>query len=148
MPPDTTVVFFAREDSRVKAPKRLHQAVSKAGGDVSAEENVKPWELPKWVIERAAEMELTLEPDAARALVQHVGDRQQRLLRELEKLALGAEPGARIEPPRSRSSQRHRPSAGRGHWPTRWSARTRARPPGCISRCGLRGSACRGCCTG
>jgi DNA polymerase III subunit delta len=41
---------------------------------------------------------LTLEPDAARALVRHVGDRQQRLLRELEKLALGSEePGAQID---------------------------------------------------
>jgi DNA polymerase-3 subunit delta len=96
MPPDTTVVFFAREDSRAKAPARLHDAVRNAGGDISAEDNVKPWELPKWVIARAREMQLTLEPDAARALVQHVGDRQQRLLRELEKLALGAEPGADI----------------------------------------------------
>ena len=34
---------------------------------------------------------MELEPDGARALVRHVGDRQQRLLRELEKLALGAE---------------------------------------------------------
>ena len=96
MPPDTTVVFFAREDSRAKAPARLHDAVRNAGGDISAEDNVKPWELPSWVIARAREMDLTLEPDAARALVQHVGDRQQRLLRELEKLALGAEPGADI----------------------------------------------------
>ena len=97
MPPETTVAFFAREDSRAKAPKGLHDAVRKAGGDISAEESVKPWELPKWVIARARELQLTLEPDAARALVQHVGDRQQRLLRELEKLALGAEPGARID---------------------------------------------------
>ena len=97
MPPETTVAFFAREDGRAKAPKGLHDAVRKAGGDISAEESVKPWELPKWVIARARELQLTLEPDAARALVQHVGDRQQRLLRELEKLALGAEPGARID---------------------------------------------------
>ena len=97
MPPETTVAFFAREDSRTKAPKGLHDAVRKAGGDISAEESVKPWELPKWVIAQARELQLTLEPDAARALVQHVGDRQQRLLRELEKLALGAEPGARID---------------------------------------------------
>ena len=27
IPPDTTVAFFAREDSRTKAPKRLHEAV-------------------------------------------------------------------------------------------------------------------------
>jgi DNA polymerase-3 subunit delta len=81
--PDTTVAFFAREDSRLKAPKRLHDAVRAAGGDISAEENVKPWELPKWVIARARELGLDLEPDAARALIQQVGDRQQRLLREL-----------------------------------------------------------------
>ncbi len=97
MPPETTVAFFAREDSRAKAPKGLHDAVRKAGGDISAEESVKPWELPKWVIAQARALQLTLEPDAARALIQHVGDRQQRLLRELEKLALGAEPGARID---------------------------------------------------
>jgi DNA polymerase III subunit delta len=97
MPPETTIAFFAREDSRAKAPGRLRKAVLDAGGDVSAEESVKPWELPKWVIARARELELTLEPDAARALIEHVGDRQQRLLRELEKLALGAEPGARFD---------------------------------------------------
>jgi DNA polymerase III subunit delta len=97
IPPDTTVAFFAREDSRSKAPKRLHDAVRKAGGDISAEESVKPWELPKWVIARAKELGLQLEPDTARALIAHVGDRQQRLLRELEKLALYAGPGARLD---------------------------------------------------
>jgi DNA polymerase III subunit delta len=96
MPPDTTVAFFAREDTRTKAPKRLREAVKNAGGDLSVEDSVKPWELPKWVSARAEELQLTLEPDAARALVQNVGDRQQRLLRELEKLALGSEPGAQI----------------------------------------------------
>jgi DNA polymerase-3 subunit delta len=94
--PDTTVAFFAREDSRLKAPARLHDAVRAAGGDVSAEESLKPWELPKWVIARAHELDLRLEPDAARALIAHVGDRQQRLQRELEKLALGADPGSEI----------------------------------------------------
>ena len=97
MPDDTTVAFFAREDSRSKAPKRLHEAVRKAGGDINAEESVKPWELPKWVIARARELGLQLEPDTARALVAHVGDRQQRLLRELEKLAMYAGAGARID---------------------------------------------------
>jgi DNA polymerase III subunit delta len=96
-PDDTTVAFFAREDSRTKAPKRLHEAVRKAGGDISAEESVKPWELPKWVIARAKELGVQLEPDTARALIAHVGDRQQRLLRELEKLAMYAGPGARLD---------------------------------------------------
>ena len=40
-----------------------------------------------------AELGITLEPDAARALIAHVGERQQRLLRELEKLALGSDGG-------------------------------------------------------
>jgi DNA polymerase-3 subunit delta len=97
MPPDTTVAFFAREDSRAKAPAGLHGAVKKAGGDISAEENVKPWELPKWVRARAAELGLELDSDASRALIAHVGDRQQRLLRELEKLALASEPGTELD---------------------------------------------------
>lgn len=96
VPPDTTIAFFAREDSRAKVPKGLHEAVKKAGGDVSAEDSVKPWELPKWVIARAGELGLQIEPDTARALIAHVGDRQQRLLRELEKLALYAGAGARV----------------------------------------------------
>jgi DNA polymerase-3 subunit delta len=96
MPPDTTVAFFAREDGRMKAPSRLHDAVRKAGGDISAEQSVKPWELPKWVNARASELGLTLESEAARTLVQNVGDRQQRLLRELEKLALMNGEGAAI----------------------------------------------------
>jgi DNA polymerase-3 subunit delta len=90
IPADTTVAFFAREEGRFKASPRLHEAVRKAGGDISPQSSVKPWELPKWVIARGHELGLTVEPDAARALVRHVGDRQQRLLRELEKLALGA----------------------------------------------------------
>jgi DNA polymerase III subunit delta len=100
IPPDTTITFFAREEGRSKAPKRLHDAVKKAGGDISAEESVKPWELPKWVIARARELGLQLEADTARALIAHVGDRQQRLLRELEKLALYMSPrteGARVD---------------------------------------------------
>jgi len=95
--PDTTIAFFAREDSRSRAPQGLHEMVRKAQGDINAEVSVKPWELPKWVLARAAEQGLELEADAARALIAHVGDRQQRLLRELEKLALGAEPGTRLD---------------------------------------------------
>jgi DNA polymerase III subunit delta len=95
--PDTTTAFFAREDSRLKAPARLREAVVKAAGDVSVEASVKPWELPKWVVARAAELDLRLDLEAARALIGHVGDRQQRLLRELEKLALAAEPGASLD---------------------------------------------------
>jgi DNA polymerase-3 subunit delta len=97
LPPDTTVAFFAREESRLQAPKRLRDAVRKAGGDISPELSVKPWELPQWVIARARELGLELAPDAARGLISQVGDRQQRLLRELEKLALEFGAGASID---------------------------------------------------
>ena len=89
--PETTIAFFAREDGRSRRPDRLLAAVRAADGDIDAENSVKPWELPKWVLARARELGLELEPDATRALIRHVGERQQRLLRELEKLALGAE---------------------------------------------------------
>ncbi|MGI8413842.1 MAG: DNA polymerase III subunit delta [Solirubrobacteraceae bacterium] len=95
---DTTIAFFAREDGRFKAPQRLHQAVRKAGGVINAEQSVKPWELPRWVMDRAHELGLELEQIAARALVHHVGERQQRLLRELEKLALGATSAEPVSP--------------------------------------------------
>jgi DNA polymerase-3 subunit delta len=95
-PADTTVAFFAREDSRAQAPQRLHAAVRAAGGDVAAERTAKPWELPKWVAEQARALGLELESGAAKALVARVGERQQRLLRELEKLALALGPDATL----------------------------------------------------
>jgi DNA polymerase-3 subunit delta len=86
--PETTVVFFGREEGRTKVPDGLAEAVRAAGGDVSTELTVKPWDLPRWAVKQAAQLGLELHPSAARVLVQHVGERQQRLLRELEKLAL------------------------------------------------------------
>jgi DNA polymerase-3 subunit delta len=114
MPPDTTVAFFAREDNRTKAPARLAAAVQAVGGDVAAEQALKPWELPKWVIQRAGELGLQLDPDAARALVQHVGERQQRLLRELEKLALEIGPSGRVQA--AEIDELTAPSAERKAW--------------------------------
>ena len=94
--PDTTAVFFAREDGRAKAPKALHDAVRKAGGDIACEGVLKPKELPHWVQEQAARLGLTLNHTAAQVFVAAVGERQQRLLRELEKLALEFGPGAEV----------------------------------------------------
>src|SRR4051794_15358415 len=96
MPPETTVAFFAREEGRAKAPAALHEAVKAAGGDVDAEAAVKPWELAKWVRERARQLGLDLDPAAAQALIAHVGERQQRLQRELETLVLEVGAGARV----------------------------------------------------
>jgi len=74
----------------------LPKAVAKAGGDVIAQGTVKGRDLPKWVQGEAERLGLGREPGAAQVLVAQVGERQQRLLRELEKLALEHGPGARL----------------------------------------------------
>ena len=91
MPPDTTVAFFAREEGRSKAPDALHEAVKAAKGQIVCEAQIKPWELAGWVREQAKRIGLSLDAFAAKTLVAQVGERQQRLLRELEKLALAAD---------------------------------------------------------
>jgi DNA polymerase III subunit delta len=96
MPPDTTVAFFAREEGRTKMPAKLEAAVKKAGGDVAAETALKSRELPRWVVAEGERLGVRVERAAAQALVAQVGDRQQRLLRELEKLALEHGEGATI----------------------------------------------------
>jgi DNA polymerase III subunit delta len=88
MPPETTLALFAREEARAKVPAAVHTAVKRAGGQIVAQMTVKPWELAKWAREQGARLGLELDSAAAKALVEQVGERQQRLLRELEKLAL------------------------------------------------------------
>jgi DNA polymerase-3 subunit delta len=96
MAPDTTVAFFAREEGRTKVTPKLAAAVEKADGDVVAENTLKARELPRWVVSEGDKLGIRIEGAAAQALVAQVGERQQRLLRELEKLALEHGPGATI----------------------------------------------------
>ena len=91
-----TVAFFGREEGRYKVPAALRSAVEAAGGQIAEEGNLKPRELPRWLIARAAELDVELDQQGARALIAHVGDRQQRLQRELEKLALEYGAGSRL----------------------------------------------------
>ena len=95
-PESLTVAFFAREEGRYKVPESLVQAVKAADGAIAEESQVKPRELPKWVAQRAGELGIQIDNQAARALIAQVGDRQQRLLRELEKLALEYGEGASV----------------------------------------------------
>jgi len=94
--PATTVAFFGRDDGRVKTPAALLDAVKKAGGVVGEAATLKAKELPRWAAVEASKLGFTLDPAGARALVDAVGDRQQRLLRELEKLAVEHGAGARL----------------------------------------------------
>jgi DNA polymerase III subunit delta len=95
-PEALTVAFFGREEGRYKIPAALRKAVEAAGGQIAEEANVKPRDLPRWLVAHAAELGLELDTQAARALIAHVGDRQQRLQRELEKLALEHGTGVRL----------------------------------------------------
>jgi DNA polymerase-3 subunit delta len=94
--PDTTIAFFAREEGRFKVAPALVKAVENAGGSVAAERTLKTKELPRWLQAEARKLGAELAPDAAQELVALVGERQQRLLREVEKLALEHGDGARI----------------------------------------------------
>lgn len=94
--PDTTVAFFGRDEGRFKVCPALASAVEKAGGVVATERLLKAKDLPRWLQGEADRLGVRLDRDGAQALVGLVGERQQRLLRELEKLAIELGPGARI----------------------------------------------------
>ena len=75
--------------------QRIYKAIDKLGGILECE---PPRDLAKWATERAkAAHQVTLPPDAARVLVDLVGDDLGRLDNEIAKLALEAE-GGKIDP--------------------------------------------------
>jgi DNA polymerase-3 subunit delta len=92
LPPETVLVLIARG----KATKQLCKAVEKAGGEVREYAAPKPWELPKWCIGHARELGLQLDGEAAKELVARVGTSQQRLSRELEKIAIALHPSVNV----------------------------------------------------
>jgi len=89
-PADTVLVMIVRG----KPLKQLVKLVRDAGGDVREQAAPKPWELPRWATERAREQGLQLDGQAAKGLVALAGPSQQRIARELEKLALAVHPRA------------------------------------------------------
>src|SRR3954466_2079799 len=93
IPEGTVLVLIARG----KPPaQRLVKAIEKAGGEQREYAAPKPWQLPKWAAERAAEEGLHLDQEAAKALVATVGTRQQRIAREVERLAILAHPHTQL----------------------------------------------------
>jgi DNA polymerase III subunit delta len=94
MPPETVLVLLVRG----KPLKQLVKAVEKAGGEVREYAAPKRWELPKWAAERAGELGLQLDKEAAKALVTLVGQSPQRIARELEKLAIALHPRTQATP--------------------------------------------------
>jgi DNA polymerase III subunit delta len=92
LPPETVLVLIVRG----KALKQLSKAVEKAGGEMREYAAPKPWKLPEWCVERARELGLGLDREAAKELVGRVGSSQQRLSRELEKIAIAVHPAVTV----------------------------------------------------
>ena len=107
MDPETlTVAFFGREEGRYKVPAALRKAVEAAGGQIAEEGNVKPRELPRWLVARAAELGVELDTAG--------GPRADRPRRRPPAAA-----AARAREARARARRRARSSASR---------RSRSRP--------------------
>jgi DNA polymerase-3 subunit delta len=97
LPPDVTVVLVAREQPpRLRAPKALADAVEAAGGRVLSYAAPKPRDLPRWLVDEAGRRGFEFEVDAARLLVERLGEGTVRLAGELDRLAIWAEPGGRV----------------------------------------------------
>ena len=93
LPPDVTVVLVAREQPpKLKAPKKLAEAVEAAGGTVLEFAAPKARDLPRWLVAEAGRRGFELEPDAARLLAERMGEGTGRLATELDRLALWAGP--------------------------------------------------------
>lgn len=86
LPEDLTVVLIAHG----KPASRLAAAVRAAGGEVLSYDYPRPRDLPRRLVADAAERGFTLDPAAARLLVQRMGTDPLRLANELDRLALWA----------------------------------------------------------
>ena len=132
MPPDTTLALFAREEARSKAPPRSMRRSGRPGAK-SSQMTVKRWELAQVGARAGGRMGLRARQRSRRALVEQVGERQQRLLRELETLALEGG-GAAASRPRVVTAEAaalraadSTESAPPTRWPMRsWATRPRA----------------------
>ena len=97
LPPDLTIVLVAREQPpKLKAPKKLGDAVEAAGGQVLAYASPKPRDLPRWLVAEARRRKFDLDQDAAELLAQRLGEGTARLAIELDRLALWAGPDGSV----------------------------------------------------
>jgi DNA polymerase III subunit delta len=92
LPPDLTVVLIAR----AKSPAKLTRAVKAAQGEIHEFETPKARDMPRALVGEAKRLGFTLEPAAARLLVDRMGANPVRLQHELERLALWAGPDGAV----------------------------------------------------
>ena len=93
LPEQLTLVLVAHG----KAPKGLPEAVKQAKGEVLTFQAPSKRELPAWLAEAARQRGIQLTAGAARALAGRLGTSTMRLGTELDRIALWAEQGARID---------------------------------------------------
>ena len=97
LPPDVTLALIARESPpKVKAPRALPDAVTKAGGEVLRYDAPKARELPARLVAEAASRGFRLDADAARLLVDRLGESTMRLVTEIERLSVWAGPDGEV----------------------------------------------------
>ncbi|HWM64415.1 MAG TPA: DNA polymerase III subunit delta [Solirubrobacterales bacterium] len=92
LPPDLTVVLIARD----KAPAKLARAVKAANGEAHEFEAPKARDMPRALVGEAKRLGFSLDPAAARLLVDRMGASPLRLQNELERLAVWAGPGGAV----------------------------------------------------
>ena len=92
LPPDLTLVLVAHG----KAPRKLVSAVEAAGGEILSYEAPRTSELAGWLVAEAERRGYSLDPAAARMLVERMGEGTVRLSTELDRLALWASPGGGV----------------------------------------------------
>lgn len=91
--PGATLVLKAQKglDRRQAFVKRMGKAAK-----VLSYPALKGWQAEKWLRERARELELSIDGDAIKLTVEHVGSRLMMLDNALQQLSLYVGPGARI----------------------------------------------------
>ena len=107
LPPNTTVVLIAtgqvKRGKPGPAPAKLVNAVANCGGEQKVFAAPRSGGYGKWVADQASGLGLALTPDAAQMLVHRIGEddkrrlRERRVMRELEKIAIWAPEGGRVE---------------------------------------------------
>jgi len=105
--PNTTVVLIATGKADQKrggpAPAKLVKAVEACGGELVTLKAPTAGRFASWTVEQAAKVGLEMSIDAARALVDRVGEdekrrlQERRVMRELEKIATFAPEGGRVD---------------------------------------------------
>ena len=97
LPPDVTVALVAREaPPRLKAPKGLADAVKGTGGELLRYDAPRAGDLPARLVADAESRGFRLEPEAARMLVERMGERTMRLATEIERLSTWAGQGGEV----------------------------------------------------